>query len=114
MPGAETLGAMVREYREIHREGPDDFGLLRVPEEIRYRDPASEATAARLLLAPHFYKGSTVADLMRDISAHNTCLSVTTSHDRRTVTLGTDTAQTKSCKGWKEPRVACIEAECPH
>jgi hypothetical protein len=103
---------MVSQYQKDHREGPDDFGLLRVPEDIGYRDRESEATAEHLLLAPHFYMGSTVADLIRDVAEHNDCVSVKTSPDLRTVTLGIDKGSTKSCKGWKDPLAICAHVEC--
>jgi hypothetical protein len=112
-PGAEPLGGIVRQYQQDHLEGPDDFGLLRVPEQIGYRDRESEATAEHFLLAPNFYKGSTVADLIRDVREHNNCVSVSASPDQRIVTLGIEEGSTKSCRGWKEPRVVCVQAECP-
>jgi hypothetical protein len=112
-PGAEPLGVIVRQYQQDHREDPDDFGLLRVPERVGYRDPQSEATAAHLLLTPDFYKGSTVAEFMRDVGKHNDCVSVATSPDGRRVTLGIDEGSTRCCKGWKEPRVVCVHVECP-
>ena len=91
---------MVSDYQRTDREGADDFGLLAVPEDIRYGDPVSGATAARLLLTPCFYQGSTVVDLLRNITEYNTCVSVTASPDQRTVTLVADDRRTRSCKGW--------------
>jgi hypothetical protein len=110
--GAVTLGETVMQYQKDHREGPDSLGLRRVSEAISYRDPGSEVAAARLLLASESYKGSTVADLLEDIAGHNDCVSVTFSQDRRTVQVSVDEARTKSCKGWKEPRAVCVNAEC--
>jgi hypothetical protein len=112
MPGPVTLGELLSGYQADHKEDPDTSGLLRVPEEISFRDPASKEASARLLLAQHLYLGSTVAEMLQDIVRQNVCVSMAASEDKRKLSIGVDAA-TRICKTGNTTRLVCADVACP-
>lgn len=110
-PAGEPLGDIIRDFQMLHREPPEDSGVLRVSETITFASTAAEDRAARLQLRRRNYLGPNVAAFLHDVSLHNACVTVEAGADARRVVVDVSDRLT-SCAGSGPPTTVCAGVPC--
>lgn len=111
-PAGEPLGDIIRDFQLLHREAPEDSGVLRVSEAITFASTAAEDRAAHLQLQRRNYLGPNVAGFLHDVSVHNSCVTVDAGADARRVVIDVSERLT-SCAGSGVPISVCPGVPCP-
>lgn len=108
-PTRGSLADVVADFQRQHERPADKSGIVAVPERIEFSTPESRDRAARLLLRPEPYAGSTAAQLFQRVAGRNACVSVEVADRNRTVRIAV-APDVVSCPG---DRVVCPGVACP-